>query len=167
MHLKLFRQPRYELVESSYAELAPALIAYARSLGLDHGSAEDIVQRIFVALLDSDKWPSETRPYLFRAVRNSSLNHFRDRSREVDVADAEPWFESGIVDRAAELDLRRALTRLPDDQREVVMMHVWGGLTFQEVANALAVSSNTVASRYRYALNALRKAFIPETTPED
>lgn len=142
----------------TYAELAPALVVYARSIGLDHGSAEDVVQRMFLTSLEQGSWPREPRPYFFRAVRNASLNQIRDRSRDVDMSSEEPWFEIEVVDRTAEMDLRRGLNELPRDQREVVMMHVWGGLTFQEAADVLGIPVNTAASRYRYAIVALKKA---------
>jgi len=59
-------------------------------------------------------------------------------------------------DYAGEQNLRRALGVLPDDQRQVVVLHVWGQLTFSQIGDLLGVSSNTAASRYRYALAKLR-----------
>ena len=55
----------------------------------------------------------------------------------------------------------RALQSLPTEQREAVALHIEGGLTFEEIAEGLGVSVNTVGSRYRYALEKLRKALVP------
>ena len=52
--------------------------------------------------------------------------------------------------------IESALRRLPEEQREVLALKIWGGLTFDEVASQLGLSPNTAASRYRYALEALR-----------
>ncbi|MGV3533859.1 MAG: sigma factor-like helix-turn-helix DNA-binding protein, partial [Chthoniobacteraceae bacterium] len=51
--------------------------------------------------------------------------------------------------------------RLPDEQREVVVLRIWGELTFAQVAETVGVSINTVAARYRYGLEALRKHLHP------
>jgi RNA polymerase sigma-70 factor (ECF subfamily) len=166
MALNFFRRSRLDL-EKVYAELAAPLTAYARSLGLDRPTAEDLVHKTFVVLLEEDRQPSEPRPYLFRAVRNSYLNHVRDRSRESEITDGEPWFEIDAVSRAEELDVRRALGRLSDDQREVVMMHIWGGLSFREISDAIEVPANTVASRYRYAVEGLKRVLNANPAIED
>jgi len=56
-----------------------------------------------------------------------------------------------------------ALKQLPDEQREVVVMKVWGGLTFAGIAEALNINANTAASRYRLALKALRPCLREES----
>ena len=56
--------------------------------------------------------------------------------------------------------LAAAVERLPNEQREVVILKIWNELTFAEIAAALAISQNTAASRYRYALGALKKNFV-------
>lgn len=160
MHLPFFRRMRHEEVEKLYAELSSALLGYARALGLDHVQAEDVVQRTFLALMESGGEPDEPRPYLFRAVRNAVFNQLRDRARETEFDDQEPWFEGPTIDAGDEIDLRRSLLALPEEQREVVILHVWGGLSFEETAAALGIPANTAASRYRYALAALRKLLM-------
>jgi RNA polymerase sigma-70 factor (ECF subfamily) len=57
------------------------------------------------------------------------------------------------------LELQSALRGLPDEQREVIVLHVWGELSFEEVAEALSIPANTAASRYRYGLSKLREQF--------
>ncbi len=57
----------------------------------------------------------------------------------------------------AELALQQALGELPDEQREVVMMRIWSGMTLEEIGTATGVTLNTAASRYRYALQKLRQ----------
>jgi RNA polymerase sigma-70 factor (ECF subfamily) len=61
----------------------------------------------------------------------------------------------------AQFALASAVDRLPHDQREVLVMKIWNELTFAEIATALEISQNTAASRYRYALAALKKTLQP------
>jgi RNA polymerase sigma-70 factor (ECF subfamily) len=70
--------------------------------------------------------------------------------------EAAPTFHApdGRLDLA--VDLEAGLAELPAEQREVVMLRVWGELTLEETAELLGSSANTVASRYRYALAKLR-----------
>jgi len=70
-------------------------------------------------------------------------------------------FEPSGQDGERREAVEAALRRLPDEQRDVVVLKIWGGLTFQQVAGILDIPSNTAASRYRYALEALR-AWLPE-----
>jgi len=73
--------------------------------------------------------------------------------------DAAPpeWFAPEIEDRERARLVQDALDRLPVEQREVVTLKIWGGLTFAEIAEALEIPANTAASRYRYALEELRR----------
>ena len=60
--------------------------------------------------------------------------------------------------------LERELRRLPPDQREVLILKFWGGLTFAQVAEALDIPQGTAASRYRLALEALRQPLTTALT---
>ena len=149
-----------EEVHALYQCHAKALVAYACSFGLDFSPAEDIVQQVFLKLLRGEtSVPEIPVGYLYRAVRNTCLNHRRDVARELPLGQEGNWLEHRDGDRIAEIALQAALTNLPEEQREVVIMHIWGGLTLEEVAAASATSLSTAASRYRYALDRLRKAF--------
>jgi DNA-directed RNA polymerase specialized sigma24 family protein len=65
----------------------------------------------------------------------------------------------------AGIEVERALRDLPSEQREVVLMRVWGEMTLEEIATMLDVPANTVASRYRYALGKLREILKVEDKP--
>jgi RNA polymerase sigma-70 factor (ECF subfamily) len=93
-------------------------------------------------------------------VRNNLLNDQKSRQRHVPIESDRLWFTPPDRDHAAEENLRRALQSLPDDQRQVVILHIWGELTFSQVAEILSISANTAASRYRYALTKLREAML-------
>jgi RNA polymerase sigma-70 factor (ECF subfamily) len=69
----------------------------------------------------------------------------------------EPHFD---FDDGSQRALAAAIDLLPVEQREVLVMKIWNELTFAEIASALAISQNTAASRYRYALAALKKNFV-------
>ena len=84
------------------------------------------------------------------------LNEVKGRWRGVSLDPGTAWFDPPLRDYAAESNLRQSLVALPEDQRQVVVLHVWGELTFSEIADVLNVSPNTAASRYRYALAKLR-----------
>ena len=99
-------------------------------------------------------------PYFLRVVRNEALKIVR-RRRSVNAP-------LGFVDRAVESEdevekddnrqkIRMALGRLPENQCEVVVLKIWEGMTFAEIAEVLGKSPNTVASRYRYAMEKLQQ----------
>jgi RNA polymerase sigma factor (sigma-70 family) len=122
-----------ELLKSLYEKHGAALVAYACCSGLDFASAEDVVQQIFLKLLrGSVISPQIPLAYLFRAVRNASLNHRRDRHRETQLPESETWFVHAKADPAELLALQNALRKLSADQRETVFLRVWSGMTLQE-----------------------------------
>jgi RNA polymerase sigma-70 factor (ECF subfamily) len=134
------------------------LIAYACSFIPSFASAEDILHQVFARLLRGDiEITGSPVPYLYRAVRNASLNHIRNREREVELD--EGWFDSPSGMEQLGLELQSALQELPEEQREIVLLHVWGQMSFDEAAAALGISANTAASRYRYGLSKLREQF--------
>ncbi len=107
------------------------------------------------------------RALLYAAVRSIALDLIRRDSRrarrEAEVVSEsdqaiEPHFE--LADEA-QIALVAAVDRLSHDQREVLVMKIWNELTFAEIATALDISQNTAASRYRYALAALKKTLQP------
>jgi RNA polymerase sigma-70 factor (ECF subfamily) len=125
-------------------------------------AAEDILHQVFARLLRDDLvLHGPPLPYLCRAVRNAALNDRRARAREHRLGDDVHWLEAPPRMQDSALAVEQAMDVLPSEQREVIVLHIWGGLTFQEVAEVLAIPSNTAASRYRYALGKLREAMKP------
>lgn len=134
------------------------LLLYGRALGLGHAEAEDVLQETFLALLKLEESPRQPEFYVLRAYRNKSfslkrtvLRRFR---REVK---AESWFETDEVDDEGELIAQRELGKLPPTQREVIVLKIWQGCTFDEIGRLLGISPNTAAARYRYGLQKLKK----------
>ena len=68
----------------------------------------------------------------------------------------QPWLESPAGMETVALAVQAALETLPSEQREIIVLRVWGCMTFEEAAATLQVSANTAASRYRYGLSKLR-----------
>ena len=145
-----------------YERHGPALVAYASGFVSDVSLAEDVVHGVFERLLRGDReTPENAAGYLYRAVRNAALNSRRDTSRVTGLE--ESCFVHRGGNREAALALQKSLASLPEEQREIVIMKTWGGLTLEESAAALQISPNTAASRYRYALNKLREQLLPNT----
>ena len=134
------------------------MLAYACSFTASFAAAEDALHKVFERLLRGDlEIAGSPESYLYRAIRNASLNHIRSQSRETELEDR--WFESPAGMAETALELQSSLRELPEEQREIILMHVWGGMTFDEIATALGTSPNTAASRYRYGLAKLREQF--------
>jgi RNA polymerase sigma-70 factor, ECF subfamily len=148
-------------VKVLYEKHGAALAAYGCCCGLDFAAAEDVVQQVFLKLLEG-RTPSLDTPvaYLYRAVRNTSYNLRRDFRREVEM-DENAWLVGGEGRREEAWAVQAALRDLPEEQRETVFLKVWAGMTLQEIAVVLEVPMNTVASRYRYALGKLRERLRP------
>jgi RNA polymerase sigma-70 factor (ECF subfamily) len=146
-----------ESLKSLYQKHGAALAAYACCCGPDFASAEDVVQQVFLKLFSGAARPQASLAYIYRAVRNAALNHRRDRKREAEFPERELWFTHATADAAEVLSLQSALRELPEEQREVVFLRIWSGMTLQEISEATETPLNTVASRYRYALQKLRE----------
>ena len=150
----------HAVIERLYEELGPVLLAYARSIVQDFAEAEDVLQQVFLKLMASGSaQPSEPRPYLFRAVRNTCLNHRRSEARQRASRSEPPMFTAPAPLDGLATDLETALRDLPVEQREVLVLRVWGEMTLAEAAQVLDVPLNTAASRYRYAVAKLRERF--------
>lgn len=149
-------------IERLYEQHGRALLAYACSVVRSVAEAEDAVHHVFARLLRGDiVITGLPLPYLCRAVRNASLNLRRSRQHEAAFDEAGRWLEAPAGMDELALAIERSISRLPQEQREVVVLHVWGGLTFAEIAETLSIPANTAASRYRYALGKLREVLRP------
>jgi RNA polymerase sigma factor (sigma-70 family) len=155
-------QPRAngDEVELLYHKHGRVLLLFALAIAGDHERAQDAVHQVFLSILEGGNLSqvAEVKSYLFASVRNAVLNDTKVRQRAAVIEEESAWFDPPHRDYAAELNLRRALCALPEDQRQVVVLHVWGEFTFLQIAEILEISSNTAASRYRYALARLREA---------
>ena len=161
--------------KSCFAELGPGLVLFARQFVRSIADAEDIVQDAFVRFWrkqhSANDPPSPgfcvaSRGLLYATVRSVALDLLRRdarRARREASASAdmeqttEPQFD---FDDGSQRALAAAIDLLPVEQREVLVMKIWNELTFAEIASALSISQNTAASRYRYALAALKKNFV-------
>lgn len=127
--------------------------------------AEDVVQTVFVRLagLGADLLGVRNfAPYLGAMVHREAVDVSKRRALHegrVEV-DAEALL-AVQPDLEGDADRQRAaalLATLPSEQREVVVLHLWGGLTFREIGRATGVSTFTAASRYRLATSRIRRA---------
>ncbi|RPJ31835.1 MAG: sigma-70 family RNA polymerase sigma factor [Verrucomicrobiaceae bacterium] len=148
------------------AENGPRLLLFARGWSQCREDAEDLVQdailRMWHHQADKGGTPPDL-PLVFSTIRFCGLNHHRSekrrRKREESVIYLndfqDVWLDPLMEEDEEALILRDAVQRLSAKLRDVVIMKFWGGLTFQQIAETLAISPNTAASRYRYAMEQL------------
>jgi RNA polymerase sigma-70 factor (ECF subfamily) len=110
----------------------------------------------------------DKRAFLIRLAHNAAIDLIRrrgtrDKTREQFAAEnISPFAPTGNPDEQAfRTALAEALAGLPEDQRAVVHLKLWDGLTFEQIADALEIPLNTAASRYRYGLDKLRERLRP------
>lgn len=151
-----------EFLEELYDEYAHSLFRYTLALTGSQDDAEDAVQEVLIRLARQRnlRHIKNLRAYLFTAARNAAYSILRSRQRRGEVE--EPFGEDLVLEESGckheSLALRQALSQLPVDQREVLVLKVFDGMTFAEIAVTTGVKVNTVASRYRYAIERLRGA---------
>jgi RNA polymerase sigma-70 factor (ECF subfamily) len=147
----------HDWCEALYERQAAALLLYGRALGLGHSEAEDVLQATFEALLKLPTAPEDPCRYCLRAYRNRALNHRRGwLARIRRELESSRWFEREPGETERERTVMRQLARLPQPQREVIVLKFWHGRTFEQIGELLGISPNTAAGRFRYGLDKLR-----------
>jgi RNA polymerase sigma-70 factor (ECF subfamily) len=160
-------------LERLYEDHAQALFSFLLSLTRNEADTRDLLQGLFIKLAQRPgllEGVREQRPFLLRLAQNLAIDMFRRRgavqrhsdqlARELEGA---PLFEP--ASEPDELAFRKALAaalgELPAEQRAVVHLKLWEGLTFEKIAKLLEIPLNTAASRYRYGLDKLRQRLRP------
>jgi RNA polymerase sigma-70 factor (ECF subfamily) len=155
-----------EAMARIYRKYRKDLLILAMALLNDKAAAEDIVHDVFVAFAEgvrTFRLTGSLRAYLMTCVANRVRNHNKTK-RPQDAPHAGQSHDRRVTPGPVEHlvcneQLRRlteAMDKLPYVQREVLMLHMYGGLSLRAVARTRGLSANTVMSRYRYGIGKLR-----------
>ena len=143
-------------------EHANRLLLFARQQCRRPADADDVVQEALVeAWQRAGGEQVPPLPLVYATIRRRAIDRARSedrraaRERESLPAD-DAWFDADPADREFSVQVEAAVKKLPPEQAEVVLLKLWSGLTFAEIAETLAIPANTAASRYRYGLETLR-----------
>jgi len=150
--------PGPELLGRLLNEHAAALALFARQWC---SCPEDVVQEAFMRLAGERQLPHNPAAWLFAVVRNAAISAGRSETRRSkhEAAAAESrsdWFDASDAESIDAQFAAGHLSRLPLEEREVIVAHVWGGLKFTDIAELVGASASTVHRRYQSGLRALR-----------
>jgi RNA polymerase sigma factor (sigma-70 family) len=148
-----------EILSRLLDEHSAALVLYAQQLC---DAPEDVVQEAFLALVRQPQPPENLVGWLYRAVRNQAINASRSSKRRIKREEAAAktsgsWFNATLDDRLDADEAARAMKQLPAEQRETIVARLWGGLSFDEIAQLTGSSTSTVHRWYQAGLNTLRE----------
>ncbi|MBP3357167.1 MAG: sigma-70 family RNA polymerase sigma factor [Rikenellaceae bacterium] len=151
------------------------VLDYIRMLVKDADVADDIFQETFIKVIrfiDEKRYTDNGKflSWVLRIAHNQVIDYFRQTKQQNKITESDAGYdilgtmkfsertvEDNLVAGQIEDDVRRLVETLPDEQREVVMMRYYSGLSFKEIADLTNVSINTALGRMRYALINLRK----------
>lgn len=151
------------------------VLDYIRMMVKDDELADDIFQETFIKVvrfIDDGRYTDNGKflSWVLRIAHNQVIDHFRQSRQQNNVTEADAGYdilntrrfadttvEDRLVSEQIETDLRKLIGKLPEEQRDVVMMRYYGELSFKEIAENTNVSINTALGRMRYALINLRK----------
>lgn len=171
-----FNRGDLDALRGIYEKYKDELVTLATALLTDVGSAEDVVHDVFVSFIRSSgkfRLTGSLKGFLATCVANNARNRNKAGRREPGVTNetAPAAADSSGPEHSAMFgeELRRltlALEQLPYEQREVLILHVHGGMKFRAIARQQDVPINTVQGRYRYALDKLRSMLNGEVKNE-
>ena len=156
-------RPEFDQLYSAYAG---SVFGFALNLTRDNEAAREILQEVFLRAARKPELGmpfEEARSWLFRLTHNLVIDLHRragTRARTIEriaVEPASPFAPHVEPDEQAFRDaVAEAMAALPEEQRAVVHLKLWENLSFSEIGQALDLSPNTAASRYRYGLDKLQ-----------
>ena len=156
-----------------YEKYRDTLLTVAMNLLADPELARDVVQDVFVKFvesLDGFELRGRLRGYFATCVANRARDRLRQMARDghVEPDRREPMHiqPPDLAIQNEQLDrLAKALARLPYEQREIITLKVYGGMSFRAIARRQGIRLGTVQSRYRYGLDQLRTQLNGKAEP--
>lgn len=159
----LLAQGRLAALGDLYDILGVDVFGYVRSMTGSNSDAEDVFQEVFAKIAGRGaKLARVNKPlaYVFTVARNEALSLISRRSKRRHAGEEALLFEAAPQERPIRLtpsEAQDALAKLPDEQRETVVLKIYQGFTFAEIGEITDVSANTAASRYRYGIEKLAR----------
>ena len=161
-----FKHGSSESLERIYNKYETYLITVATALLNNTHAAEDVLHDFFISFVTSAekiKLKGNLKAYLATCVANHARNRIKRKQLEPTALDDNDSIESAAlgpdllaIQKEETTILNRAMSHLPYEQREVVVLHLQGNLKFTQIAEMRSTSVNTIRSRYRYGLEKLR-----------
>ncbi|MBO5222495.1 MAG: RNA polymerase sigma factor [Clostridia bacterium] len=147
----------YNAFRLLYEEFKCPVYTVALRLLNNRSDAEEVTQDVFLKLyyLPADHGIENLRAWVFAVTRNLAVDRIRSR-KTVESLDSSVVENLYSFDDYSSLDLREVISRLPNRDREILVMHIYGGLRFREISDILHIPLGTVLWRYRKTLTTLR-----------
>ncbi|PZR24175.1 MAG: RNA polymerase subunit sigma-24 [Citrobacter freundii] len=175
--IQLFTDGNLEALEQLVVRHKDKLYTSILFLVKDKYLAEDIFQDVFIRIIDtmrSGRYTEEGKflPWAMRIAHNLCVDHFRKVKRTPTIRNSEDKdifevlnftddsAETAMMKRQSHNRVREMLERLPEDQREVIILRHYADMSFKEIAAATDCSINTALGRMRYGLINLRKLMV-------
>ena len=173
--LEMYQQGDREAVSQLLERHTRRVRDYVRMLVKDNDVADDLTQEVLikvVKVLNEGRYTDKGRflPWVLRIAHNRVLDYFRAQRQVKTVSEsgagfdiwgnknlAEPSIEDQLISEQQAEEVRALIELLPEEQREVVKMRYYEGLSFKEIAEHTGVSINTALGRMRYALINMRQ----------
>lgn len=123
---------------------------------------DDCVQEAFLQLVRQSKPPDQIVPWLFRVVRNRAISlrrssQRRQRHESAAAMERSSWFQDERHSLIDNVQLTKALRSLSDEQCEVIVAKIWGGLSYEQIAEIVGTSRSSAHRRYEAGLRILRE----------
>jgi RNA polymerase sigma-70 factor (ECF subfamily) len=162
-----------------FRENGSRLLLFARQQTRSQADAEDVLQEAIIRLWRTagskpDALPPSL-PLAYTSIRHTAIDlarrNIRRSKREQksdyvvdELSASSDWFgTASLEEKERNAAVATAIKALPEKFKEVLTLKIWGDLTFAQIADTLNIPMNTAASRYRYALEALRKSVKPSS----
>ena len=148
---------------------APAMVLYAGQW-LDRPAAEDVVQDVFLKCIAQSAFagvnePNNEKAWLYSVVRNRAIDKQRQQAarlrRELQSIPRQSWFHSTDDDQLDAKLAQKALSKLPDEIREIIVLRIWGQMSLADISSVVGMPVSTVHDRYKQGLAALKNIMEP------
>jgi RNA polymerase sigma-70 factor (ECF subfamily) len=169
-----FKRGSSKSLEKIYEKYETYLITVATALLNNTHAAEDVLHDFFISFVtsaDRIKLNGNLKAYLTTCVANLARNRIKRRQLEPTALEDRDSIESAAlrpdllaIQKEETIILNQAMSQLPYEQREVVVLHLQGNLKFTQIAKLRGTSVNTIRSRYRYGLEKLRSLLNGQVT---